>query len=273
MGEVTVGGVKLGNGQPLVLIAGPCVIEGEKEALKAARKLKEICQKAGMPLIYKSSYDKANRSSGASFRGPGRERGLAILARVKEELGLSVLSDIHSEAEAEPAAEILDALQIPAFLCRQTDLLVAAAKTGKPLNVKKGPFLAPWDIKNVVEKIKGAGGRSILLTERGTTFGYNNLVADMRSLIFLREFGYPVIFDVTHSLQLPGGLGNASGGQRDFVPPLARAATAVGIDGLFIECHEDPDSAPSDGPSMLPMDRLPSLLEQVRRIHPLVGPR
>jgi 2-dehydro-3-deoxyphosphooctonate aldolase (KDO 8-P synthase) len=263
---VEVGGIRIGGGD-LTLIAGPCVVESEDKALAAAVRLKDICAKAGIPLIYKSSFDKANRSSVKSFRGPGRDEGLAILAKVGRETGLPVLSDVHSAEDIEAAKDSLDILQIPAFLSRQTDLLTAAAKSAKPVNVKKGQFLAPWDMGNVVEKLESAGARGILLTERGNSFGYNNLVADMRSLAVLREYGWPVVFDVTHSVQLPGGQGTASGGDRKFIPPLARAAAAVGVDALFIECHEDPDNAPCDGPNMLPLGGLPDILKTVKAIH------
>jgi len=263
---VEVGDVRIGGGE-LTLIAGPCVVESEEKALRAAKRLKEICAEAGVPLVYKSSFDKANRSSIQSFRGPGREEGLNILAKVGRDTGLPVLSDVHSIDDVETAADRLDALQIPAFLCRQTDLLLAAAKTGRPVNVKKGQFLAPWDVGNVVEKLESAGASGILLTERGTSFGYNNLVADMRSLVLLREYDWPVVFDVSHSVQLPGGEGTASGGDRKFIPHLARAAAAVGVDALFIECHEDPDNALSDGPNMIPLADLPDLLQTVKKIH------
>ncbi len=272
---VEVGDIRIGGGG-LTLIAGPCVIESEKEALAAAVRLKAICAGAGVPLIYKSSFDKANRSSIKSFRGPGREAGLAILRRVRDETGLPVLSDVHSIEDVEAAAPHLDILQIPAFLSRQTDLLAAAAKTERPINVKKGQFLAPWDLGNVVEKLESRGAEGILITERGTSFGYNNLVADLRSLVILRQYEWPVVFDVTHSVQLPGGEGgggDVSGGDRGFVPALARAGAAVGVDVLFIECHADPESALSDGPNMLPLDDLPELLESVKAIHEQVRSR
>jgi 2-dehydro-3-deoxyphosphooctonate aldolase (KDO 8-P synthase) len=256
----------------LVLIAGPCVIESESLVLETAHQLKEITMPLGIPLIFKSSYDKANRSSIHSFRGPGLEKGLAILQKVKEKLQLPLLSDIHQVEEIQSAASVLDVLQIPAFLCRQTDLLVAAARSGKVINVKKGQFLAPWDVKNIVAKLEEVGNRQILLTERGTSFGYNNLVADMRSLPILQGFGYPVIFDATHSVQLPGGAGSASSGQREFVPHLARAAVAVGCEGLFMEVHPMPDKALSDGSNMVSLQDLPGLLKQVVRIrHSLKG--
>jgi 2-dehydro-3-deoxyphosphooctonate aldolase (KDO 8-P synthase) len=266
---VQIGSLRIGGGNPLVLIAGPCVIESERHALETAERLKRIAGDAGIPLIYKSSYDKANRTSNASFRGPGLVEGLRILRKVKQTLALPVLSDIHKEEEVEPAAEVLDVLQIPAFLCRQTDLVVKAAKTGKPVNVKKGQFLAPWDMKNVICKIEETGNRNILVTERGVSFGYNTLVVDMRSLVVLREMGYPVVFDATHSVQQPGGKGTSSGGQRHMAPHLIRGAVSVGCDALFIEAHPDPDNAPSDGPNMLVMDELPELLAHVKALDTL----
>ena len=260
--EVLIGGVPLGGRNPLVLIAGPCVIESEKQTLSAAEDIKRISQNCGIPFIFKSSFDKANRTSINSYRGPGLEKGLKILKKVKVELDVPVLSDIHKEEEIEPAAEVLDVLQIPAFLCRQTDLLVKAAKSGLPINVKKGQFMAPWDMKNVVAKCEQSGNPNILLTERGASFGYNNLVSDMRSLVLMREYGCPVVFDATHSLQLPGGRGDTSGGQRHMVPSLMRGAVAVGCDAVFMEVHPDPDNAPSDGPNMVKLDTLPALLQQ-----------
>ena len=268
--EVEVGGVKVGGGRPLALIAGPCVIESAELALEAARGLKAMGESLGLGVIFKSSYDKANRTSIKSFRGPGLTEGLAVLKRVKEEVGLAVTSDVHSPAEAEAAAEVLDCLQIPAFLCRQTDLLLAAASTGKPVNVKKGQFLSPWDLEHVVEKIKSRGNEQILLTERGTSFGYNNLVADMRSLDVMRSFGCPVVFDATHSVQLPGGMGGASGGDRRFIPHLARAAVAAGCDAIFMEVHPEPDRALCDGPNQWPLKDLPPLLEQLLAIDRVV---
>jgi 2-dehydro-3-deoxyphosphooctonate aldolase (KDO 8-P synthase) len=267
--EIKIGPLTVGGGNPIVVIAGPCVIESEKHALETAEQLKRIFADAGVPFIYKSSYDKANRSSIKSFRGPGLLEGLRILHKVKEELDVPILSDIHKEEEVDPAAQVLDVLQIPAFLCRQTDLVVKAAKTGKPVNVKKGQFLAPWDMKNVIDKIKECDNENIILTERGFMFGYNNMVVDMRSLVLMREFGYPVVFDCTHSLQLPGGQGTTSGGQRDLVPYLTRGAVAVGCDMLFMEAHPDPDSAPSDGPNMLNFETLPALLKQIKAIDEL----
>ena len=268
--EIKIGPLPVGGGNPLVLIAGPCVIESEKHALETAAKLKRITSDAGMPFIFKSSYDKANRSSIASFRGPGLKKGLAVLKKIKNELDLLVLSDVHKEEEVDPAAEVLDVLQIPAFLCRQTDLLVKAAKTGKPINIKKGQFMAPWDMKNVIPKIEQSGGDKILLTERGFMFGYNNMVVDMRSLVLLREFGWPVVYDATHSLQLPGGQGDTSGGQRHLVPDITRGAVAVGCDAVFMEVHPDPDNALSDGPNMLKLDDLPDLLQQIKSLDALV---
>jgi len=266
MKSFRIGDIEFGPGRPLFLIAGPCVIESEKLVMETAESLIEITNRLGIPLIFKSSYDKANRSASASFRGPGIKEGLRILRKVKEALGVPVLSDVHTPEEAETAAEVLDVLQIPAFLCRQTDLLAGAAETGRPINVKKGQFMAPWDMGNVVEKVESGGNRRILLTERGASFGYNNLVSDMRSIPIMRSLGYPVVFDATHSVQLPGGAGNASGGQREFVAPLARAAVAAGCDGLFMEVHPDPDHAPSDGPTMVPLKSLSELLEPVVRI-------
>ena len=266
---IKIGPLTVGGGNPIVVIAGPCVIESEKHALETAEQLKRIFADAGVPFIYKSSYDKANRSSIKSYRGPGITEGLRILRKVKEDLDLPILSDIHKEEEVDPAAEVLDVLQIPAFLCRQTDLVVKAANSGIPVNVKKGQFLAPWDMKNVVDKIKECGNEDIMLTERGFMFGYNNMVVDMRSLVLMREFGYPVVFDCTHSLQLPGGQGTTSGGQRDLVPYLTRGAVAVGCDMLFMEAHPDPDNAPSDGPNMLRFDTLPALLKQIKDLDQL----
>lgn len=266
---IKIGPLTIGGGKPIVVIAGPCVIESEKHALQTAEQLKRIFANAGVPFIYKSSYDKANRSSIKSYRGPGIKEGLRILCKVKEELDLPILSDIHKEEEVDPAAAVLDILQIPAFLCRQTDLVIKAAKSGKPVNVKKGQFLAPWDMKNVIDKIKQCGNEDIMLTERGFMFGYNNMVVDMRSLVLMREFGYPVVFDCTHSLQLPGGQGTTSGGQRELVPYLTRGAVAVGCDMLFMEAHPDPDRAPSDGPNMLKFDTLPALLKQIKDLDQL----
>jgi 2-dehydro-3-deoxyphosphooctonate aldolase (KDO 8-P synthase) len=268
--SIEVGPHLIGGQNSLVLIAGPCVIESEKIAMEIAEKLKRITGDLHVPFIFKASYDKANRTSIKSFRGPGLSDGLKILQKIKTELELPVLSDVHKEEEIDPAAEVLDILQVPAFLCRQTDLLVKAAQTGKPINVKKGQFLAPWDMKNVVVKLEESGNSNILLTERGATFGYNNLVVDMRSLVLMREYGYPVIFDATHSLQQPGGQGTTSGGQSEMVPDLARGAVAVGCDALFMEIHTDPSKALSDGPNMLQIDLLPELLEQLVTLDQIV---
>jgi 2-dehydro-3-deoxyphosphooctonate aldolase (KDO 8-P synthase) len=269
--EVRIGSVGIGGGNPLVLIAGPCVIEDESHLLRVGEELLSICGGARVPLVLKASFDKANRSSHRSYRGPGLTEGLRILGRVKAKLGLPILSDIHETAQVPAAAEVLDVLQVPAFLCRQTDLLLAAGRTGKPVNVKKGQFLAPDDMGNVVEKIRSTGNGQILLTERGSTFGYHNLVVDMRGLSTMRRLGVPVIFDATHSVQLPGVGGTVSSGQREFVAPLARAAVAAGCDGLFLEIHPEPDRAPSDGPNMLPLDALPSLLAEVTAIQRALG--
>lgn len=263
MNTVSVGSVNIGGKNPIVLIAGPCVIEEPERTLSIGRSVKAIADKLGIPYIFKASFDKANRSSYHSFRGPGLKEGLAILADIKKELGVPVLSDIHCLTQIEPAAAVLDILQIPAFLCRQTDLVYQAALTGKVINVKKGQFLAPLDMKNVIVKIQEAGNSNILLTERGATFGYNNLVVDFRSLPMLRSLGYPVVFDATHSVQLPGGAGTSSGGQREFAPYMTRAAVAAGIDVLFMEVHDNPAEAKSDGPNMLYIDQLEELLQDV----------
>jgi 2-dehydro-3-deoxyphosphooctonate aldolase (KDO 8-P synthase) len=256
----------IGEGQPLVLIAGPCVIESEDFTLKMALEIRQVCDRLQIPLIFKSSFDKANRTAIDSFRGQAIEKGLAVLQRVKDEISVPVLTDIHESYQAAIVAEVVDVLQIPAFLCRQTDLLLAAAKTGRTINVKKGQFLAPWEMKNVIKKLESGGAENILLTERGTSFGYNTLVVDFRSLPQMRELGYPVVFDGTHSVQMPGGAGNKSGGQRQFVPYLARAAAAVGIDALFMEVHENPDVALSDGPNMVPLAKLETVLKQVLKV-------
>ena len=253
----------IGPDLPLALIAGPCVIESEDFTLKMAAEIAKVCDRLQIPFIFKASFDKANRTSVISFRGQTMTEGLRILQRVKDEIGVPVLTDIHESSQAAEVAEVVDVLQIPAFLCRQTDLLLAAAATGRAINVKKGQFLAPWDMKNVVKKLEAGGAKNILLTERGTSFGYNTLVVDFRSLPQMRELGYPVVFDATHSVQMPGGQGDKSGGQRQFVPYLARAAAAVGIDALFIEVHENPEIALSDGPNMIPLAQLESLLKQV----------
>jgi len=272
MKEIIVGKVKIGGGNPLILIAGPCVIESEKSALNAAEKLRDICEEINIPLIYKSSYDKANRTSVKSFRGLGIKKGLKILKKVRDKFNIPVLSDIHKEEEIEDAAEVLDIIQIPAFLSRQTDMIIKAAKTDRVVNVKKGQFLAPWDIKNIIDKVESTGNKKILITERGVSFGYNNLVADMRALPIMRSYGYPVIFDATHSLQLPSSAGSSSGGQREFVPHITRAAVAAGCDGIFMEVHPNPDKAPCDGPNMLKMDDLPHLLKQIKEIDGIVKP-
>jgi 2-dehydro-3-deoxyphosphooctonate aldolase (KDO 8-P synthase) len=264
---------KFGNALPLALIAGPCVLESRAHALETARALKEIAARLKIGLVYKSSFDKANRTSAASSRGLGLDRVLPIFAEIRDGLGLPVTSDVHEAEQCAAVAEAVDMLQIPAFLCRQTDLLVSAARTGKPVNVKKGQFLAPWDMKNVVAKLIGAGNPNVLLTERGVSFGYNTLVSDMRALPILAETGAPVIFDATHSVQQPGGQGTVSGGERRFVPVLARAAVAVGVAGLFIETHQDPDRAPSDGPNMLPLSALEPLLKELIEIDRLVKRR
>ncbi|HHZ19007.1 MAG TPA: 3-deoxy-8-phosphooctulonate synthase [Firmicutes bacterium] len=272
MMPVQVGPYVCGAGQPLLLIAGPCVIESEEHAREMAAGLREIAGRVGINLVYKASFDKANRTSGRSFRGPGLKEGLKILERIREDYRLPVLSDIHETEQAKPAGEVLDIIQIPAFLCRQTDLLVAAAKTGKVVNIKKGQFLAPWDMKNVVDKVREAGNNQVLLTERGVSFGYNTLVVDMRSLPIMRGFGVPVIFDGTHSVQQPGGQGTCSGGQREFVPVLTRAAVAAGVDGIFLEVHNRPELAKSDGPNMIALDQLESLLKMLLALHDLVRP-
>jgi len=265
---VEAGGVIFG-GSRLALIAGPCVIESPEACLRHAERLARISRQTGTPIVFKSSFDKANRTSHESFRGPGLEEGLRTLERVKKETGMAVLTDIHEPAQAAPAAAVADIIQIPALLSRQTDLLRAAAVTGAVVNLKKGQFLAPWDMRAAVAKIADCGNRKILVTERGFSFGYNNLVSDMRSLVIMRGFGYPVIFDATHSAQLPGAGGERSGGQREFIAPLARAAAAVGVDGLFMEVHEDPDHALSDGPNSYPLDLLPALIENLKRIDEL----
>ncbi len=263
--KVRAGNVEIGGGMPPVLIAGPCVIEDRDSTLKAAEDLAAICTKLDMPFIFKASFDKANRTSLEAFRGPGLEEGLEILAAVRSETGVPITSDVHSIEQMPGAAQVLDLVQIPAFLCRQTDLLKAAAGTGKPVNIKKGQFLAPWDVKGIAGKVNG--GKNLIITERGTTFGYNNLVVDFRAFPMIRELGLPVIYDATHSLQLPGGLGSSSGGQRQYVPHLCRAAVACGVDGIFMEVHPDPDRAPCDGPNMWPLDKLYGLLRQIITIH------
>ncbi len=270
MKTVTINNISIGQGLPLVFIAGPCVIESYDACMRLAEKLKTLFLAKGAPFIFKASYDKANRTSVKSYRGPGIVDGLKILAEIKRQLGVPILSDVHREEDMATAAETLDIIQIPAFLCRQTDLILAAAKTGKPVNIKKGQFLAPWDMKPLIEKVQSAGNERILLTERGASFGYNNLVSDMRSLVIMRTFGYPVIFDATHSVQLPGGQGNTSGGEREMAPPLARAAVATGCDGLFLEVHETPEKGLSDAATMLPFADLSTLVDQVLAIHAVV---
>ncbi len=267
---INVGPYKVGPGQPMLLLAGPCVLEGYEHSLAIGQEVKRICEKLGMPYVFKASFDKANRSSYDSFRGPGLEKGLKQLAAIKKELGVPIVSDIHETYQVEKAAEVLDVLQIPAFLCRQTDLVYAAGKTGKCVNVKKGQFLAPWDMKNVISKLEAAGNHDILLTERGSSFGYNTLVTDMRGLAIMRELGYPVVMDATHSVQIPGGKGTSSGGQSQYVPHMARAAAAVGVDALFLEVHDDPSKALSDGPNMVRLDQLEALLTDVLAIDKIV---
>jgi len=268
--EIGLGALRLGAGNPLFLIAGPCVIESEAHACAMAEKIARIAADCGVPYIFKASYDKANRSSLKSFRGPGLAEGLRILGKIKKDFGVPVLTDIHESGQAAPVAEVCDILQIPAFLSRQTDLLVAAAKTGRIINVKKAQFLSPWDMNNVVEKIVGAGNEQIILTERGASFGYNNLVVDMRAFPVMQKRGYPVVYDVTHSVQLPGGQGRASGGQPEFIEPLARAGVAAGVDGIFLETHDNPSAALSDGPNALPLAQLPSLLKRLKQVAELV---
>lgn len=265
--EINIASIKLGGNNPLLIIAGPCVIESEEIVFYTAEKLRETCRTIGLPLLFKSSYDKANRTSLSSFRGPGFEKGLRILSDVRSKFDIPIISDIHSVEEVNPAAEVLDALQIPAFLCRQTDIILYASQTGKPVNVKKGQFLAPWDIKNIIEKFTSTGNQNIFITERGSSFGYNNLVVDFRGLPIMQSFGFPVIFDITHSLQLPGGQGTCSGGQREFALPLAKAAVAVGVDGLFMEVHPEPDRALCDGPNMIKLDDVDKILTIVKAIY------
>lgn len=263
--------ILVGSGNPLLLIAGPCALESEELAKQVASEMQEICERLGISYVFKASFDKANRTSLDSYRGPGLEEGLEILARIRQELQVPVISDVHDVSQVSPAAEVLDIIQIPAFLCRQTDLLVAAAKTNKPINLKKGQFVSPWDMENGVNKLRGAGGTKTMLVERGASFGYNNLVVDMRSLPVMRRFGCPVIYDATHSVQLPGGSGGSSGGQREFIAPLSRAAVAAGIDGLFMEVHPDPDKALCDGPNSMPLDSIEPLLKQLVRVHEAVS--
>jgi 2-dehydro-3-deoxyphosphooctonate aldolase (KDO 8-P synthase) len=258
--------ISVGDGLPPIVIAGPCVIENADLTFYTAERLKEICGAFGLPFIFKCSFDKANRSSLDSYRGPGIEKGLRILSDIKSRFDVPILSDVHSVDEVKPAAEVLDILQIPAFLCRQTDLILAASETGRTVNIKKGQFLAPWDMKNIIDKFVSTGNTSLLITERGTSFGYNNLVVDFRGFPIIRSFGHPVIFDVTHSLQLPGGGGTCSGGQREFAGPLARAAAAVGVDGFFMEVHPEPEKALCDGPNMVRLEDAGRILESVVKI-------
>ena len=269
--SIKVGNISIGRDNPPVIIAGPCVIEDKETTLYIARYLKELAQKLDISLIFKASYDKANRTSIDSFRGPGLVAGLQILDQIKKELGLVILSDVHSINEIDKAAKVLDIIQIPAFLCRQTDFILEIARTGKPVNIKKGQFLAPWDIGNVVEKIASTGNRNILITERGAMFGYNNLVVDFRSIQIMQDTGYPVIFDATHSIQIPGGAGKSSGGDRKFAPVLAKAAVAAGADGIFMEVHPDPDKALCDGPNSLPLDGLYDLIKKLMAVRKAIS--
>ena len=268
--EITLGSLRLGGGNPLFLIAGPCVIESEAHARRMAECVARIAGDAGVPYIFKASYDKANRSSMKAFRGPGLTEGLRILGKIKSDIRLPILTDVHEAAQATPAAEVADILQIPAFLARQTDLLIAAAKTGRAVNIKKGQFLSPWDMGNVAEKVASSGNRNIILTERGASFGYNNLVVDMRTFPVLQKLGYPVVYDVTHSVQLPGGQGQASGGQPEFIETLARAGVAAGVDGDFLETHDNPAEALSDGANALPLSQLAELLGRLKELAMLV---
>ncbi|MBU1568623.1 MAG: 3-deoxy-8-phosphooctulonate synthase [Proteobacteria bacterium] len=261
----------VGSGQPLLLIGGPCALESEELAKTVAGRMQDICTRLGIYYVFKASFDKANRTSLTSYRGPGLVDGLATLAKIRREFQVPVISDIHDISQVTAASEVLDIIQIPAFLCRQTDLLIAAAKTGKPVNVKKGQFVSPWDMENAVTKIRAVGGTKIILTERGASFGYNNLVVDMRSLPVMRSFGCPVIFDATHSVQLPGGAGGCSGGQREFIGPLAKAAVAVGVDGLFMEIHPNPEKALCDGPNSIPLNQIEELLRQILKVRNAVN--
>jgi 2-dehydro-3-deoxyphosphooctonate aldolase (KDO 8-P synthase) len=268
--EVTVGPLRIGGGRPFVFIGGPCVIESREHALRHAAALRAITERVGVPLVYKSSFDKANRTSLQSYRGPGVDVGLEILAAVKREIGVPVLTDVHEREQIQAAAEVVDVLQTPAFLCRQTDFLLQVAQAGKPVNVKKGQFLAPWDVGPVLQKLASTGNHQLMVTERGASFGYNNLVTDMRSLAVMAQFGYPVVYDAGHSVQLPGGQGTSSGGQRQFIRVLARAAVAVGVDGVFLEVHENPEQALSDGPNSYRLDELEQMLRELKRIDALV---
>lgn len=270
MQSIHIGKLTIGGGD-LVLIAGPCVIESRDHALFMAKSIMETAGKTGIPFIFKASFDKANRSSIQSYRGPGLDEGLKIMLEIKESLGIPVTSDIHERSQAGPASRVLDLIQIPAFLCRQTDLLVEAGMTGLPINLKKGQFMAPWDMAHAIAKIESTGNKNIILTERGTTFGYNNLVCDLRSLSIMRSLGKPVILDVTHSIQLPGGKGTSSGGDRQYIPTLARAGVAFGVDAVFMEVHDNPDQALSDGPNSLPLDDLAPLLKKLKKIHEVIS--
>ncbi len=267
--EVPVGSVRVGGGRPLVFLGGTCVIESRDSALRHAAAIRKMTEHLGIPFIYKSSFDKANRTSLSSHRGPGLDEGLDILAAVKREVGVPVVTDVHESHQIAAVAEVVDLLQTPAFLCRQTDFLLNVARAGKPVNIKKGQFLAPWDVGSLLEKVASTGNRDLLITERGVSFGYNNLVADMRGLAVMAQYGYPVVFDAGHSVQLPGGKGGASGGQREFIRPLARAAVAVGVDAIFLETHEEPERALSDGPNSYRLADLPALLEEIKRIDAL----
>ena len=266
MHEIMVRNIRIGNKNPLVLIAGPCVIESQTLCLDTAKRIKEITHKLDIPYIFKSSFDKANRMSGDSFRGPGIKKGLEVLNKVKQQIKVPILSDVHCVKDMAEAAKVLDIIQIPAFLCRQTDIVLAAARTGKAVNIKKGQFLAPWDILPIIKKVESTGNKKVLITERGVSFGYNNLVSDFRALQIMAGFGYPVIYDATHSIQIPGGRGSSSGGEREFVEGLSRAAVAFGCDGLFLEVHPDPDKAQCDGPNMISLKALEKLLKQVKKI-------
>jgi 2-dehydro-3-deoxyphosphooctonate aldolase (KDO 8-P synthase) len=267
--EIQIGSVRLGGNSPLALIAGPCVIESEAHAMRMAESIAKIASDLGVPYIYKASYDKANRTSINSYRGPGIAEGLRVLRKIKERYKLPILSDVHDVSQIAPAAEVCDVLQIPAFLSRQTDLLVAAGKSGRVVNLKKGQFLSPWEMSNAVEKVASTGNKNIFLTERGASFGYQNLVVDMRTFPIMRKLGYPVVFDVTHSVQLPGGEGKSSGGQPEFIEPLARAGVAVGVDGIFLEVHDNPAAALSDGTNALPLDKLRALLTRLKELSTL----
>lgn len=267
--EIKIGNITIGGQNPLAFIAGPCVIETEEITLSIAGKLKDYSEKHNIPFIFKSSCDKANRTSVNSYRGPGIDEGLRILKKVKNEFNLPLLSDIHSADEVKKAAEVLDVIQIPAFLCRQTDIIVAAARIGKPVNIKKGQFLSPYDVKNIIDKVRSANNENIMITERGASFGYNNLVVDMRSIPIMQSFGYPVVYDATHSVQLPGGQGSCSGGQREFIEPLARAAVSAGCDAVFMEVHEDPEKALCDGPNMLSLNNFFELAKRLVELNQL----